>query len=636
MRSKTSFFNPAVYRKNLTRFAPLYLAYFALWLVALPLNILSFRTVPDYTSYDLLEEMLRNAVKCGVPFCAIYACFVAMALYGWYYQTKSVNALAALPIRREAWFCTNLLTALTVSLVPHLLAALLGWAAAASLGVAGFSAMAQWFAIVSLLFVFFFALAALCASVVGQILALPVLYFLLNFTAVVVNFVVTAILSTFVYGMDGIGLALSPLSPAFHLLTNSYIAYASFWPDPATAAAGMEGYEQMPHFERWGYMAGLAVAALVFCTLAYFLFKKRRMESAGDVIAVRPLRPVFKYCFAAGCALVLGTLVAFLFFEGDPNGPTVAVMLFCLLAGGLVGYFTAEILLQKTFRVFSRKAWAGYGVLAACLAALVLMMEFDVTGYERRVPAVADVASISVYGVDHLQKVESPELIADLTALHQSIVENKKEQEALMRRSYEPGVRNQAPILLRYIFKDGRTMERSYSIYCDGALWADPNSLPRRYAALFNDPAVLEQLYALDFPIEGPENVNGGHFYNSAKERIDNLNGIYGPSNDYTVSFLQADAYELYTTCVLPDLREGKIGQRAYFDDEAVLAREYAASLELRFIKQPDDPSGEAEVDWIEISPTIGSRTAQYFLDRGFELVTRAELEEMEAEAKGS
>ena len=44
----------------------------------------------------------------------VYAIFVAMALHGWYYKTASVNALAALPVRREAWFCTNLVTALTM------------------------------------------------------------------------------------------------------------------------------------------------------------------------------------------------------------------------------------------------------------------------------------------------------------------------------------------------------------------------------------------------------------------------------------------------------------------------------------------------------------------------------------------
>jgi len=637
MRSKTSFFSPAVYRKNLTRFAPLYLAYFVLCLVVLPLNILSFRTAQDFTSYDLLEQALRLAVKCGVPFCALYAGLTAMALHGWYFQTKSVNVLAALPIRREAWFVTNLLTALTVSLAPHLLAALLGWAAAASLGLAGFSAMAQWFAIVSLLFFFFYALATLCAAIVGQILALPVLYFLLNFTAVVVNYVVTVILSTFVYGMGSMGLGLSPLSPIVHLLSHSYITYSSFWPDPDTAAAGMTGYADRPHFEQWGYLLGLAIAALVFYAIAYFLFKKRRMESAGDVIAVRPLRPVFKYCFAAGCALVLGTLVAFIFFEGDPNGPSAAVMLLCLLAGGLAGYFTAEILLKKTFRVFSGKAWTGYGVFAACVAALVLMMELDVTGYERRVPAAEDVASISVYGSDHLQQIDSPELIADMTALHHAIVQDKAGQEALARR-YRAEHWVTHDFLLRYKLKDGRTIERNYALCSDEALWADPNSVPRQFAALFNDPAMLALSYELDFPIEGPENLTGGHLYNGAKERIDDLNGIHGPSNDYTVSFLQEEAYELYTTCVLPDLREGTIGQRSYFNDTEVRAREYAAELELRFIKSAGDsdyPDG-APSDWLTITPTIGSRTAQYFLDRGVPLVTQAELDELMEEAEVS
>ena len=77
-----------------------------------------------------------------------------MALYSWYFHPKSVNAMAALPIRREAFFLTNLLTALTVSLVPNLLIALLSWGAASMTGLPGCSAAAQWLGIVLLQFLF--------------------------------------------------------------------------------------------------------------------------------------------------------------------------------------------------------------------------------------------------------------------------------------------------------------------------------------------------------------------------------------------------------------------------------------------------------------------------------------------------
>ena len=39
MRFATSFFNPTLYRKNLSRFWPLWVAWLVLWLFALPLNL---------------------------------------------------------------------------------------------------------------------------------------------------------------------------------------------------------------------------------------------------------------------------------------------------------------------------------------------------------------------------------------------------------------------------------------------------------------------------------------------------------------------------------------------------------------------------------------------------------------------
>lgn len=58
----------------------------------------------------------------------------------------------------------------------------------------------------------------------------------------------------------------------------------------------------------WSALLGYIIAAVVLTAAALLLYRKRRMESAGDVIAVKSLRPVFKFCVTACSALCFGLL----------------------------------------------------------------------------------------------------------------------------------------------------------------------------------------------------------------------------------------------------------------------------------------------------------------------------------------
>ena len=206
------------------------------------------------------------------------------------------------------------------------------------------------------------------------------------------------------------------------------------------------------------------------------------------MIAVRPLRPVLKYCVTIFCSLVLGVLTALTFFSGG-SSPSLAAMLICLLAGGFVGYFMSEILLKKSFQVF-RREWIGFGVFSLCLLAAALLMEMDAFGFERRVPAVSDVESITLDGSTFWNPaiVTEEAYIADLITLHQSIVSDKAEQEALAAQWPNGDQLDYTVIDLVYQLKNGRTLARTYRLYCTEEIWHDASSLPRQYADILQDP----------------------------------------------------------------------------------------------------------------------------------------------------
>ena len=126
------------------------------------------------------------------------------------------------------------------------------------------------------------------------------------------------------------------------------------------------------------------VVAVIMVAAAYFLYKSRRTESAGDVVAVARLRPVFKYGVAVCSGLFLGYVT-----DAAVGGLPVWMVLWTV-----VGYFAAQMILDKSFRVF--KKWHGALIVGAVMTAAVLMITLDVTGFEKRVPELDDVESIEV------------------------------------------------------------------------------------------------------------------------------------------------------------------------------------------------------------------------------------------------
>lgn len=619
MRSKTSFCNGTLLRRNLIRFCPLWVAFLAVWIVLLPLSIFSGGAYRYGQLSDLQTYILGNAASGGCIIGMIYAILTSMALFSYLYSPRSVNTLCALPVRRETMFGTNLAAGLLVWLVPSLIVALLTWVATAVVGLPAPELAAQWLAITGLHYLFFFGLGCVCAALVGHLLALPVLYVLLNFTAVVVNYFANLVLSTFVYGMSSsnLGIVLGRFSPVYYICAHETVS-------PYAVTQTVSFYR----FTRWGYLGILAGVGVLLLLCALFLQRGRRMESAGDVVSVRCLRPVFKYCFTVGCSLVLGVLAAVTLFSGNRNMPHLTVVIVCLLVGGFIGYFGAEMLLQKTLRVF-RREWIGFGAFAAVLLCAVFAMEFDLSGYERYVPEVSEIASVQIssYYNQDLFSVSDEAHIADIVALHQGAVSLKKQQEAERRNSDQDDY-DSSEFNFTYKLKNGRTITRHYTISAMEAEWRDETSLARQFNAVYNDPYLVELRCTPPFEIS-PDSISWASV---------NSSDVNGDNSSRDLS--GEEAYELYTDCVLPDVRDGLAGRTALYrwDDQSI----YTADVSFDFNR----PVTEAEADrqvlyrgtgnvavvssqdyYLNVTPSVGSRTAQWLTEHGIELTLQTEYD---------
>lgn len=544
MKSRTSFCNTALLKKTLHRGMPIWAIYLLSWLAFFPMSILS----RGMDSHELKRFILEAAVANSHIIPAFYGLAAACLVFSYLYKARSANFFGALPLKRETHFLTNYLAGLLYALLPNLIIAGLVLLAGGMSGTMVLKEVLIWYGMSAMSYVFFFSFAAFCAMLVGHLAALPILYAILNFTVVVLEAIVKSILSTFVYGLYYDGLSeLSFLSPIWHMLNNQIPDAERIWEGDLIV-----GYA----LRNWEYPVILFFVGIGFAALAFLLRKGRRMEAAGDIIAVNRLKPVFLYCFTIGCSLVIGwVLVAFLI--GSVQAANFLPVLLCLLAGALFGFFAGQMLLHKSLRVFRKRYWINFAVICAVITAAMVCCRLDVFGYARYVPQADQVEAISLSEGEE-QMTDDPKLIGMAIDLHRDILDQREVSE----RSILQG-NNWRTVYLNYKLNSGKTVLRRYEIPIQG----EDASLIRQYEAIYNDPEyLLEKRLPTGYK---PEDINYAFVYNWTHSEI---------------KLTRDEAYRLLKYGVEPDIRSGAMEGRYWSDNGGPSAtKEEYGHLDLHF-----------------------------------------------------
>ncbi len=420
MKLRTSFFNPTVFRKNMTRFFPVW------GLATIFLSVAMLSTLTDGTNSEAMFFMETTTAMSIVGF--IYAIICAMVLLGDLYSSRLCNALHTLPLRRECWFWTHIISGILFALIPCSVATL-----AALLLLKKYTFIAAlWFLVVMGQFLFHFGLAMLCGMCVGNRFAHGVLYCIAAFLSMIVYGVLVTFYQPLLYGVqfgDEIPRLLCPTIT----MGEEYTVWIY---------SGYRWVYQHLEFTSWIYL-GICVAVgigLLFAAMA--VYKRRKLESAGDFLAVNVLRPVF---------LLLYILMAGIVFYWIGDVFIIGGQYVLMFLGMAVGYFTGKMLLSRTVRVFSGKSvLAGAAVLLAIGASLALTW-LDPVGVSRWVPE--NVSSVSVwtssnYSNPSLEMTE-PEDIALVQAIHENLVEDH--------------TGNEVTVNLHYTLPSGLTVRRVYT-----------------------------------------------------------------------------------------------------------------------------------------------------------------------------
>lgn len=540
MKSKISFFNAGLFRSTLRRFWPLWTIHFAGWLLFLPVLTLMNNLGPN-KSTNFIFAICESAVFASSVVAFIMAILAAMAVFSFMYSSRSTGLIASLPVRREAIFGSAWLGGVFAVLASNLVIALLTFlfSLGATINTAlAFKAAFTWLGVYSMQFILFYGIASLTAVMTGSIAVLPILYIIFNFLAVGMESIIRLDFSCLIWGMSNgsFDCVLDFLSPLVYMV-GSFVPDVEYnTPYVADTLGSLLDRECVAvTYSHWLPTVIYCLVGLIFSAAALMVFRKRRMESAGDVVAVRCMHPVFKYGVTVCSALCGGLLlytVLFALFES--RSASVFIMILSMIIFAFIGYFGAKMLLEKSFHVF-RGSWVGFIVVCCLCAVFTLCCDLDVCGIGAYVPKEGSIKSITVYQTG---SVEDPAIIENYRQLHEKIVSYKDEYEHIV---YSDDTES---IMFEYKLKNGRTVSREYTLPMD-----DENV--ERYYELANTPNLLLERFSPSIPAD-EEHCSQAILYIGDNQIID---------------LTPAQAIDFYRNALLPDIKAGhKVISRTYDD----------------------------------------------------------------------
>jgi len=623
VRSKTSYFNLGIAKNMLRRSWPLWCAYLAILVLVLPVGLSAAMANAsageiDFFSIDyIVQRAVYSAGRTSVQLTVPMAVISAMTVFGFLYFKRSCGMMASLPVRREEVFATAFLCGLVPVLLSQVVAA----------GICALIVSANTYCSPNCVWLFvgysavtytaFYCFSVFCAQLTGNIIALPAVYVVFNCVAAVVGECVNSILNMIVYGFNGFSLDAPFLAPGAAALFNF-----DFYED-YTAESDAAGLNRFVYSISLGKLAAIClVSAVIFALWALVLYKRRHMETAGDVIAVKALKPVFRYCMSFGAALVLAAVMFSSIIDLSNlvyGTKRYVVLLLIMLAGAAIGYFIAEMLIQKSVRIFPCKI-KELLITMGILTVLSLSAELDLTGMEKYVPDPEDIESVDIYSYfEYCNDIlRGDEAIALTRKLHQSIIDDKAQLEKT-RGKY---------LYLTYYLKNGSTVERRYQL---------PNSTETKQLYM------LEELKNTREAIMGRTEADIG----SELWRI-TYGDVYSwtAGDDYLSLQLTAQqAQELYSQCLIPDAQDGNINI-CYVVPDGDMEREETYATVTLYIYTGGAPGNmlEAAGEAVEekyynnvVNYTVNvrsARTMQWLNEQGIKVCTEEDIEKQYAETE--
>lgn len=591
MPSKTSFCNGTEFRKCLSRWWPLWVIYGVILFIMLPGVLLNARSTIPYVSAEqssYLSNVILSETQMLLPLTAFCAgLLAAAAMFGYLYTPRGAGLAASLPIRRGCMFRTHLLAGLLMLLSAEAVIFGLAVLIEATRFELVIEPLLIWLGILALETVVFYGIAVLCAMFTGHVVMLPFLYLLVNFIAVGFQLLVETVLYMFVYGMSGmVDLPVDWLSPLVLFMRRTSVSRDHL----LRPISGTEAEAAVSSFSGWTYPLVWAAFALLLLVCAGQLYRRRRMESAGDTVAIPVLKPVLKYIVALFAGLAMPVGVYGMLLNVPAYRAQLAPFLLLTVLGAALGFVISEMVIRKSLRV-PRTVWRGCVITAVVCCLVVVGAKCDLSGYARRIPDTAQVKSVRIICNGYNSTLTEAENIQAVEDIHRAVVaEREKITDDTSITSLQ----------LTYKLSNGKVLMREYVL---------PNTSTRL--------AQIEQVLNCD---EARTTRNTPELAVTLEHLTYTNIGYETESGDYLYMELTAEqALDLYENAIVPDCADGTMGRAWLTDSGTRQSTAYAVTISYQ-LSQYDPATGETTYADVDYTPlTDSTRTLAWLRAHGIE-----------------
>ena len=447
MKCTTSCFNPSLAKNDLRRFWPLPVCSFLVFFVSLvlPLYRYLYRAISGQLGYYTVDgESLVQIITAyaGTQFViqtlilAAAALVTALLLFHHLHGKKEIQFYLSLPMRRSGLYLTSMLTGLLMILLPMVLCYGIAVGVCLHFGVT-IQPILQLLAACCLMFLLFYGIAVLSCVLAGQRFGAFLLYAGIHGAAIIIWVGLAQVAACFIPGFSA---SVNPpswltwQSPLLKLFSDGSL-------DPNN---------------RIGLTIPMIYGAvgLILLVFSGLLYQIRRAETAGDMLSFSVIKIISKIFAALAVGLGSFALLQILAFPNQSVSFGILMLLVLVLIA--IGWIAAEMIIQKSFRIFhSRSVLVGCALLVVTAAAM-LGAKVDAFGYIHRLPNSDQVESASIslqYYQGYNYTTVSP---ADALALHEAALDHLDQLTAYDDRD------SMLQFSVSYGLKDGGTMERTY------------------------------------------------------------------------------------------------------------------------------------------------------------------------------
>ena len=466
MSSRTSFINPGILRHDFKRFGWIGAVYLLGLLLAVPLKIAMIysRQVATGAVYQIgsnpylqvfsFESPLQLLLWLSVPV------LTGVLLFRYLQSGEAADLAHTLPVRRETLYNTHLTAGVILLFVPVIATSLVSSAVLQGLGVDYVSGheVLIWLGVALIFNLLLFT----CSAAVGMISGMSTVQAALTYILLLLPAGFTALLfdnmSMYVLGFphDFLGNNLEKLSPLLRITLNRPFSTAE--------------------------IVIYLLCCAAFYLLGRYLYRRRPSENAGNALAFRGLHPVLIYGITFCGMLLLGS-----YFHATQN--TMGWTYFGYFLGSILGYVLSIVLINKSLDIFRFRVLRNYLLYSLVVVLLIGGLNYDLIGYEKRIPALADVKAVYMdssfyrlmqtqtgrpyyyYGGEMANEVyqrevsmvyTSAENIANIHEFHQAIINNRNIEKPLLRE-YDRSVSSRIWCLAYYL-ENGKTVYRQYRV----------------------------------------------------------------------------------------------------------------------------------------------------------------------------